>query len=208
MATIDPARTPPAYADGAVLPPVAPSLETLTLLGARRSAKPFHLLEPAPSDAQLATLLRLASRIPDHGKLAPWRFIVFAGEGRARAGEALASVAPVDATDMSLQAIRETFTRSAMVVAVVSTAAPHPKIPEWEQILAAGAVCYNLELAATAMGFGAVWLTGWAAYDARAREALGLTPSERIAGFVHLGTQTERQTERVRPDVAKLTTRF
>lgn len=208
MTSIDPARVPPAYADSDPLPPVAPSLETLTLLANRRSAKPFHLLEPAPSDAQLATLLRLASRLPDHGKLSPWRFIVFAGDGRVRAGEALAAVAPADATDLALQAIRETFSRSALVVAVVSTAAPHPKIPEWEQILAAGAVCYNLELAATAMGFGAVWLTGWAAYDARARETLGLTPSERIAGFVHVGTQTERQTERVRPDVLKLTTQF
>lgn len=208
--SIDPATIPAAPAENTPSAPVRASPDTLRLLAERRSSKPFHLAAPAPTPAQVDALLRLAVRVPDHGKLNPWRFIVMEGDGAVRAGEALAQVLDRrgDATPETIAAARATFTRAPLVVTLVSTAAPNVKIPEWEQVLSAGAVAQTLLVAAHAMGFGGVWLTGWPCYDADARSALGLQPHERIAAFVHLGTQTEAQPERVRPDVAQLTTRF
>lgn len=175
------------------------SAETLALLARRRSTKVVHFSEPSPSSEELDALIRIAARVPDHGKLGPWRFVVIEGEGRARAGEALAAVLALDnAEQAALDKARETFLRAPVCVMVVSTAAPHPKIPEWEQQLSAGAVCFLLLLTAHAAGYGGCWLTGWPAYDARARAALGLAEHERIAGFIHLGTPTAPPTERVR----------
>lgn len=176
---------------------VLESAETLTLLARRRSTKVVHFAEPGPSGAELDALLRLAARVPDHGKLGPWRFVVIEGEGRVRAGEKLAGVC---ADAQSAEIARNTFLRAPLCVMVVSTAAAHAKIPEWEQQLSAGAVCYALLIAAHAMGYGGCWLTGWPVYDTRARAALGLTERERVAGFMHLGTPTETPTERVRAD--------
>lgn len=173
------------------------SAEALTLFARRRSTKIVHLAEPGPSSDALDGLIRLAARVPDHGKLGPWRFVVIEGEGRKRAGEALASVS---ADAPSAEIARNTFTRAPVCVMVVSSPVNHAKIPEWEQQLSAGAVCYSLLLAAHAMGYGGCWLTGWPCYDARARAALGLSESERIAGFIHLGAATETPTERVRAD--------
>ncbi len=208
--SIDPASIPASPAEDAPSAPVRASPDTLRLLSERRSSRPFNLAAPAPTAAQLDALLRLATRVPDHGKLAPWRFIVMEGNGAARAGDALAGVleARGEASAETLAAARATFTRAPLVVAIVSTANVHPKIPAWEQILSAGAVAQTLLIAAHAMGFGGVWLTGWSCYDADARAALGLQPDEKIAAFVHLGTQADAQPERARPDVAKLTTRF
>lgn len=208
--SLDPSAVPAFPAENEASAPVRESADALRLLAERRSSKPFHLAAPGPSSDQLKALLRLATRVPDHGKLAPWRFIVMEGEGAVRAGEALARVVAANggATDEMLAAARATFTRAPLVVTIVSTAAPHPKIPEWEQVLSAGAVAQTLLIAAHAMGFGGVWLTGWPCYDAKARAALGLESHEQIAAFVHLGVQTEAQPERVRPDVAALTTRF
>lgn len=173
------------------------SLETLALLARRRSTKVVHFKDPGPDAAQLAALIRLAARVPDHGKLGPWRFVIIEGEGRARAGEALALVS---ADAQSAAIARSTFLRAPACVIVISTASPHAKIPEWEQQLSAGAACYALLVAAHAMGFGGCWLTGWPCYDAHARAALGLAEHERIAGFIHLGAPTETPTERVRAD--------
>ncbi|GAN00007.1 nitroreductase family protein [alpha proteobacterium U9-1i] len=181
------------------------SAETLTLLALRRSTKVIHLAAPGPDAAQLDALLRLAVRVPDHGKLGPWRFVVIEGEARARAGEALATLKE-DAP--SQDAARATFTRSPLCVMVISTASPNPKIPEWEQVLSAGAACNALLLAAHAMGFGGCWLTGWPCYDPSARAALGLANHERIAGFIHLGTATQTPTERVRADWRDRVSRF
>jgi len=208
--SIDPASLAPPLAENTptVLPVASP--DTLALMARRRSAKPFFLSEPAPSSAQLDAILRLASRTPDHGKLTPWRFIVFEGDGRARAGAALADVMAKtgDATEETLKATRETFTRAPLVIAVVFTPKQSIKAPEWEQVLAVGAVSYGLLLAAHAFGFGGVWLTGWPTYNADARTALGLKADEQIAAFIHLGTQTETQPERVRPDLVALVTRY
>lgn len=208
--SIDPARLAPPLAENAptTLPVASP--DTLALLARRRSAKPFLLAEPAPNAAQLDEILRLASRTPDHGKLTPWRFIVFEGEGRVRAGAALAEVMAKtgDATEETLKATRETFTRAPLVVAVVFTPRQSFKAPEWEQVLAVGAVSYAVLIAAHAFGFGGVWLTGWPTYNAEARTVLGLKADEQLAAVIHLGTQTETQPERVRPDLASIVTRY
>lgn len=208
--SIDPAAIPASPPENALTASPKASPETLNLLAQRRSAKPFMLAAPGPTPAQIDRILELASRTPDHGKLNPWRFIVFEGEARARAGQALEAVMMKsgEATDETLKATRESLTRAPLVVAVVSTAKPNPKIPEWEQVLAVGAVSYAVLLAAHAFGFGGVWLTGWPTYDADARAALGLAPDEKLAALIHLGTQTDTQPERVRPDMAKLVTRY
>ena len=208
--SIDPAAIPVSPAENDPSAPVRASPDTLRLLSERRSSKPFHLTAPAPTPAQLSALLRLATRVPDHGKLAPWRFIVIQGDGAVRAGAALADVLErrADASAETLAATRAIFTRAPLAVTLVSTADVNPKIPEWEQVLTSGAVAQTLLIAAHAMGFGGVWLTGWPCYDADARAALGLAPHERIAAFVHLGTQVEAQPERARPDVGRLTTHF
>jgi nitroreductase len=114
--------------------------DALELLTTRRSFKAVELVGPAPSEAEIDTLLTVASRVPDHGKLAPWRFIVFEGEARRAAGEAIASAFRAkypDAKPEHIAAERERLTRAPLVIAVVSRAAPHVKIPEWEQVLSA-----------------------------------------------------------------------
>ena len=149
--------------------------EALDLLKTRRSVKPIELTGPGPAAAELDTLLTVASRVPDHGKLTPWRFIVFEGDARLKAGETIATVfkaANPQATDEQIAFERNRLARAPLVVAVVSRAAPHVKIPEWEQVLSAGAAAMNLVTAAHALGFAANWITEWYAYDrARARRA-------------------------------------
>ena len=183
----------------------------VALLRRRRSVPPLTMTGPGPTAAEMDTILSLAARVPDHGKLAPWRFIVFEGEGRDRAGEAIAAVhAGRDpaATPDRLALERRRLTHAPAVVAVVSRAAPHAKIPEWEQVMSAGAVSMNLVVAANALGFVTAWLTEWYSYDAEVAAALGLTPQERFAGFVHIGRPTVAVEDRVRPVLAELVTRF
>ena len=183
--------------------------DTLDMLGARRSVPPHLLVEPGPTAGELETLLRLASRVPDHGKLAPWRFIVVQGEARQEIGATIAAAFAADepAADLDRVAVEgRRLARAPLCVAVVSRARPHAKIPEWEQVMSAGAVCMNLIVAANAMGFGAVWLTEWIAFDRRILDALGLEPDERIAGFVHLGHASERPSDRPRPALTDLVT--
>ena len=150
--------------------------------------------------------------MPDHGKLAPWRFIVFEGEGRARAGEILAEIVarrePARRSAAARDLERGRFTRAPLVVGVVSRAAPHVKIPEWEQQLSAGAVCMALTVAATAMGFRTAWLTEWCAYDREAMTRFGLAEHERIAGFIHIGRVEKAPEDRARPDLDRLITVF
>ena len=185
--------------------------ETLDLLASRRSLPPAALAGPGPNDDELATLLKLGARTPDHGKLAPWRFIVIEGQGRDRLGRLALEIKRAAASDLDEAAERlelTRFTRAPLVIAVVSRAAPHVKIPEWEQVLSAGAVCMNLIVAAKAMGFSAAWVTEWCAYDASFRDRLGLAAHEKIAGFVHVGRATFAPEDRVRPDMAEIVSRF
>ncbi len=184
---------------------------TIDLLSARRSVGPNFLGGPGPSPSELETLLKVASRVPDHGKLAPWRFIVFEGGARDKAGEAIARAyadANAQADEARIAAERMRLARAPLVIGVVSRAAAHPKIPDWEQVLSAGAVCMNLVTAASALGFAASWITEWYAYDRRVLQAFGLTPQERMAGFVHIGTATSPSPDRPRPALADIVTRF
>lgn len=184
---------------------------TIELLKTRRSAPAASLAEPGPTAAELETLLTIAARVPDHGKLAPFRFILFQGEGRARAGDIIAKVfaaANPDADADRLAAERKRLALAPIAIAVVSRAGPHEKIPEWEQIMTAGAVCMNLIIAANALGFAAVWLTEWYAYDRAVLQRLGLASSEKIAGFVHIGRNPAPRDDRPRPALADIVTSF
>src|SRR5262247_1577503 len=185
--------------------------DALELLQTRRSLKPIELIGPGPSAAEIETLLTIASRVPDHGKLAPWRFIVFEGEARLAAGQAIETAFRAkypDAKPEHLDYERKRLAPAPLVTAVVSRAAPHVKIPEWEQVLSAGAAAMNLVLAAHALGYGANWITGWCAYDRRVLDALGLAPHERIAGFIHIGTAQAPAVDRPRPQLSEIATRF
>lgn len=185
--------------------------DALELLTTRRSFKARELAGPAPSAAEVEKLLTVASRVPDHGKLTPWRFILFEGDARLAAGEAIAAAFRnkyPSATPEQIEFERERLARAPLVIAVVSRAAPHVKIPEWEQVLSAGAAAMNLVLAAHALGFGANWVTEWFAYDRSVLDALGLKPHERIAGFVHIGRPPGIPEDRQRPPLAEITSRF
>lgn len=185
--------------------------DAIELLKTRRSFKARDLSGPGPSAAEIETLLTVASRVPDHGKLTPWRFIVFEGEARRAAGDAIVAAFRKkypDAKAEQAEAERDRLARAPLVIAVVSRAAPHVKIPEWEQILSAGAAAMNLVLAAHALGYGASWITEWYAYDRKVLDALGLAPHERIAGFVHIGRPPGPPDDRPRPPLSEIATRF
>ena len=175
-------------------------------LATRRTVPALQLGTPGPDADSLMAILTMAVRVPDHGKLAPWRFILIEGDAREEAGRRMADVAARGGRDA--ETALTLFTRAPVVVAVVSTAGPHVKIPEWEQVLSAGAVCLNLLHAVAAAGYSAQWLTEWIAYDSEAKAALGIAENERVAGFIHIGTPNVPPTERDRPDVAALLTRF
>lgn len=156
-------------------------------------------------------ILSAASRVPDHGKLAPWRFIVFGGDARARFGDLLADCARRDDPGVSeerLRTERQRFLRAPVVVAAVSRVREGIAIPEWEQILSAGAACFALVVAAHATGYVANWITEWCAYHPRVLEHLGLKSGERIAGFIYIGTSATLLEERTRPDLGSLVTHY
>lgn len=180
----------------------------LALLSTRRSVKPDRLLAPGPTPAEIETMVRIASRVPDHKKLAPWRFILIEGDARARLGEVIAETCiaeePERPSEVRLDMERGRLMRAPLVIAVVSRVTQHRSAPEWEQVLSAGAACFNLCLAANAMGYGTSWLTEWIAYSARMRAALHLAENERIAGFVYIGTPAEAPQERDRPALADI----
>lgn len=185
--------------------------EALDLLKTRRSIKPIELTGPGPSAAEIETLLTIASRVPDHGKLAPWRFIVFEGEARRTAGDILAEIFKADRPDATADQVefeRQRLARAPLVIAVVSRAAPHAKIPEWEQLMSAGASAMLLVTAAHALGYAASWLTEWYAYDRRALDRLGLAPHERMVGFVHIGRPTKPPEDRDRPKLDAIVSRY
>jgi nitroreductase len=186
---------------------IRPAPETLAFLARRRSASALALAAPGPSEAELQALLTLAARAPDHGKLAPWRFVVLQAASKRAFVEGLAAIAAAR-PDAAKAEAKLGKIRVPPVTVVVVARLVEGDIPEWEQELSAGAVCTILIIAAQAMGYGANWITDWYAYDPDARRLLGLAESERVAGYVHLGTPSEPPLERVRPDVDSLVTRW
>lgn len=185
------------------------SNETIDLLLTRRSAKALTMVGPDITPEQIETLLRAGARVPDHGKLAPWRFVLFQGAARARFGEVLRRAYETHedrANDDQLDFEAHRFMRAPLVIAVISHVTPEHKVPEWEQLLSSGAVCQNMLVAATAMGLAAQWLTEWYAYDEMVWQALGLRAHERVAGFLYFGHPSVPNDERPRPVLSEITT--
>lgn len=184
----------------------------IDFLLARRSAKPALLAAPGPSAADLNRILTAAARVPDHKKLVPWRFVLFEGDARRAFGGVLAAACaaeekePPSATRLALE--RERFLRAPLVVGVISRVVDNPAAPEWEQVLSAGATCFNFCLAANALGYGTAWITEWYAYSPAVARALDLAPGEKIAGFIYVGTETEKQADRERPDLGQIVRRW
>ncbi|MCC5873671.1 MAG: nitroreductase [Gammaproteobacteria bacterium] len=175
---------------------------TLELLLTRRSVKAIDMIEPGPDAGQIETILRCGIRVPDHGKLGPWRILRFTGDRRRAFGEVLVAAwraAHPDDAPARAELERGRLERAPVVLAVVSRITPEHKIPQWEQQLSAGAVCQNLLLASHAMGFAAQWLTEWFSYDATVARALHLSPHERLAGWIHIGSAAGTPPERPRP---------
>lgn len=196
---------PPVPEFGAALA-VTPAPEVLRFLALRRSASALTLSEPGPGAAQIDQLLRLAARVPDHGKLAPWRFIILEAEGKAAFSARLEALAAARG-DANLAGKLAKLKNPPLAITVVS-APREGKIDAWEQVLSAGAVCAGLLNAALAMGFGANWITDWYSYDPEALEILGLSAHERVAGFILIGTPREAPLERERPALEALVTRW
>ena len=175
----------------------------LEALDGRRSTPSRLLAGPGPDEPTLLRMLASATRVPDHGKRVPFRFIRIQGEARHALGEVLARRSrerDPDASDAVVEKDRQRFSFAPVILAVVAAQGPDAKIPAQERLLTTGCVCFALLQAAQALGFGAQWLTGWAAYDAAVREVLGVRDDEVVAGFIHLGTPTGDAPERERPD--------
>lgn len=187
--------------------PLEPAPEVLAFLARRRSTSALTLAEPAPTAAELDQLLRLAVRVPDHGKLSPWRFVVLEGGAKERLAARLEAIAAARGDSQAVAKLGK-LKVPPLAVAVIASPRPGASIPEWEQLLSAGAVCTTLLYAALAMGYGANWITDWYSYDPEAGAALGLTAGERVAAFMLLGTPREAPLERERPDLAPLVSRW
>ena len=185
--------------------------DAIELLKLRRSVKPRKMSGPGPSPAELETILTVGARVPDHGKLTPWRFIVFEGDARVRAGEVIAKVFALknpQAAPADIEIEKYRLTDAPLVIGVVSFTKPHPKVPPWEQELSAGASAMNIVTAATALGYGACWLTGWFAFDRDVLDGLGLKADEKLAGFIHIGRASKASADRPRPALTDIVTRF
>jgi nitroreductase len=184
----------------------------LDFLLTRRSSKPALLDPPGPSAEELRQILTAAARVPDHKKLTPWRFIVFAGDARAAFGDRLAEVCAREEaeapSDVRLETERARFLRAPLVVAVIASPRQPSPVPEIEQTLSAGAACFNLCLAANALGYATSWITEWYAFSPGIREVLALAPHEQVAGFIYVGTAQEAQPDRDRPDLDAITTHW
>ena len=182
----------------------------LAALATRRSGKPRDLVAPGPGADEIDAMLAIAARTPDHGKLAPWRFVVVEDAGRERLADLLADVWADEhpgAPPHELEAARQFATQAPALVVVLSAPVAGTKIPLWEQELAAGAATMNLLHAAHAMGYAAGWLTGWPAFSDRVRDAFG-GADQRLAGFVFIGTPGRPPEERPRPDLATIVRRW
>lgn len=186
---------------GLALPLPVASSELEDRLALRRSAPAQALSAPGPSLDQIARILELGARTPDHGKLFPWRFVILGPRNRATLAAALALLVKNQSRPDKARAVLGKLTAAPVTILVISTPVPSSKVPVWEQWLSAGAVCMNLEHAAGALGFSTSWITDWYSYDADALALLGVAEDERIAGFIHIGTLAEPPLERPRPDL-------
>ena len=198
-------KFPPAPPLGTPMLPHRASPQGRHLIALRRSASKRTLTAPGPDEDELNELLTVAARVPDHRRVAPWRFIVFEGDARdafnARAVEIQKQEQP-DATETMLADTACYFTRAPVVIAVISSPDVAHKTPVWEQELSAGALCQNLMLAANASGWAGCWLSEWIAFSDGINELLGLSTHERVAGYIYLGTSTALPQERLRPDIS------
>lgn len=186
-----------------------PAPHALDLLLTRRSGSAKAMEGPGPSRSQIEDILRAGARAPDHGKLFPWRFIVFEGKGRQRMGDILAEVMETEGERAKqVEEERGRFLRAPVVIGVISAAREQHKIPVWEQELSAGAVCQNILIAATALGFVGNWLTEWYAYHPVVKKKMGLAAGERVAGFIYIGTAKDELEERPRPEMEKIVSVF
>lgn len=177
----------------------------------RRSVGIAFLKEPGPTPAELEQILTIGTRVPDHGKITPWRLVVIAGEARRQAGEKLAEIATRNnpgLDEASLEIERQCFLPAPVTIGVISSPKEHPKVPEFEQLLSAGNVAFNLLHGAHALGFGASWVTRWYAFDAEAAAMLGARDGERFVGFVHIGTAATAIEDRPRPALDEVVSRW
>jgi nitroreductase len=183
----------------------------LNYLKTRRSVGIGFLKDPGPTPAELEDIIRIGTRVPDHGKLAPWRLVVIEGEARSQIGERLAEIAKGNnptLDEVSLDNERRQLLPAPITIGVIFCHKPLAKAPEMEQLLSAGNVCFNLMHAAFAMGYAASWVTRWFAFDPKAQQMLGAKGGERFVGFIHIGTPTAVIEDRDRPDISKVVTRW
>jgi nitroreductase len=182
----------------------------LSLLATRRSGKPRDLVAPGPDAAELETILTIAARTPDHGKLAPWRFVVVAPEQRAALADVITTAYRAErpqAGTSEIASLVQFAEQAPTLVVVLSAPRTESHIPLWEQEMSAGAACMNLLHAAHALGYAGGWLTGWPSYSSAVRDAFGADP-ERIAGFMFLGTPSRQLDERPRPILENIVTKW
>lgn len=178
----------------------------LALLSTRRSGKPRDLVAPGPDDARLGQILEIAARTPDHGKLAPWRFVVVPADRRDALAEVITTAYRAErpqAARLEIEALEQFAHQAPTLVVVLSSPKVESHIPLREQELSAGAACMNLLHAVHASGFAGGWLTGWSAYSDSVRDAFGAAP-EKIVGFVFIGTPSKPLEERPRPESDKI----
>ena len=204
-------RFPPAPPVGTPMLASRPSPDARTLIALRRSISKRSLSEPGPSQQQLDELLTVATRVPDHRRLAPWRFLVFEGAARDAFNQRAVEIQKQETPEASETMRADTagyFTRAPVVVAVISSPDVTHKTPVWEQELSCGALCHNLLLAANASGWAGCWLTEWIAFSPGINQLLELGTHERVAAYIYLGTATAAPQERMRPDVAAKISRW
>ena len=177
---------------------------TIDLLLTRRSVSAKNMQGPGPNPEQLQQILAAAHRVPDHGKLGPWRFVVFQGDAREAFGIELQKIFAAEnpeAKDKLIAFQAQQLLRAPLVIAVISSVDKDHKVPEWEQVLSAGASCQNILVAANALGFGAQWLSEWYSYNNQVKALLGASSEDQIAGFIYIGSYEEKPEERVRPSL-------
>ncbi|MBB44349.1 MAG: nitroreductase [Rhodospirillaceae bacterium] len=177
--------------------------ELSDFLLSRRSVVVRNMIEPGPTEKDLTKILSAGMRVPDHGRLAPWRFKIIRGKFRNELGSILVNAYKnnnPNYIEEQLEIERERFNRAPIVILVISVTNPEHKIPEWEQILSSGAACQNILTSALSMGYAAQWITEWYAYDKNVTAPLGLKNKDRVAGFIYLGTRAEEPQDRTRPE--------